>query len=75
MNDLVELRVRELSIAQGALGTIGDILFRRHMSADLDELSKGDIEGLSLAVCSIATLMGDIVTDFDEAFEKQEVPE
>lgn len=70
-DSLIEIHTRELGMAQGALTTIGEILWRRHMSADLDNLSNGDIEGLSLAVCSIATLVGHIVTDLGEAIEQE----
>ncbi len=71
MTNFPEYRVRELGMAADSLNTIGTILWRRHMSADLDELSKGDIEGLSLAVVSIAGLINEIVEVFDEALKAE----
>lgn len=71
MNHTLKFRTRDLSVAQGALAGIGDILFRRHMSADLDDLTDPDIEGLALAVKAIAQHIGEIVTDFDEVLDQE----
>lgn len=48
----------EISLCQGGLETLGDLIHRRHMSADLDCLSDRDLEGIGLAVRGLANSIG-----------------
>ncbi|QIB66975.1 hypothetical protein [Kineobactrum salinum] len=56
---------REMSICQGALETIGDLIHRRHGEADLEGISERDLEGFGLAVRAMANAIGTHVEETD----------
>lgn len=69
--ETVEHETRTLGRAQGALETIGGILWHRQFSNDYSQLTEQDVEGLSIALVSISDLMSRIVEHLDEALERE----
>ncbi|MAL94061.1 MAG: hypothetical protein CME40_03125 [Haliea sp.] len=57
----------EVCVISDALETLGDLIHRRHCSADLDSLSERDMEGLALSVRGLALVLGHIRDSSEEA--------
>lgn len=72
INERIRYHVRQLSIAAGGVETLGQLLQRRHCSADLEHLEDRDMEGLGLALQGLAYAEQVIVGEIDSAVDDLE---
>ena len=72
INERIRYHVRQLSLAAGGVETIGQLLQRRYCSADLDNITERDLEGLSLALQSLAYAELVVVGEIDSAVDDLE---
>ena len=68
----IRIHQRQLSIVAGAVDCIGQLVHRRHTSADLDNLGDEDMEGLGMALQGLSYASGASLSSIDAAVDDLE---